>query len=256
MLKIGLKLWSTNLNYIPDTREIFARKKFDYIELFIVPGSLNTISWWKNLNIPYILHAPHSFVGFNTADSSRRNANLDLVREVNVFFDVLQAELVIFHPGVNGDLQESILQFRFFGERFPEMYQKVVIENKPQVGLREERCIGASPEEMRLILSGTKRGFCLDFGHAICYSLAAGKELKDVLLKFQAMKPVMYHLCDGFFSVKDNHEHIGKGEFDLPYLISFIDHDKRITLEVKKEYPDSLDDFVEDVQRLREYDGI
>jgi len=256
MPKIGLKLWSTNLNYISAARDLFARKVFDYIELFTVPGSLETIPRWKELDIPYVLHAPHSYSGFNLANEVCRDTNFEFVRQAYSFFYALTPDYVIFHPGFNGDLHESIFQFRSFGEQYPSMYQKVVIENKPQLGLRDEICVGASPKDMRSLLAGTGRGFCLDFGHAICYSVAVKKEWKNVLAEFLMMKPMIYHLCDGFFSAKDAHEHLGDGEFDLSYLMGLVDQDKHVTLEIKKDNPDSLNDFSLDVQRLREYAGV
>ena len=181
MLKIGLKIWSTNLQYIPIARELFKRRVFDYIELFTVPGSIGTLSSWKQLAVPYILHAPHSTAGLNPSDAACREKNIELAREVEQFFYGLMPWLVIFHPGVNGRLSESMDQFKSFGKNFPAMYDKVVIENKPLIGLNNETCLGASPEEVKRLLEGTKRGFCLDFNHAICYSVCAGKDWKNVL---------------------------------------------------------------------------
>lgn len=253
MPKIGLKLWSTNLNYISVARDLFARKVFDYIELFIVPGSLETIVRWKELGVPYILHAPHSVAGFNPADPSIRDSNLGIVKQVDAFFLALSPAFVIFHPGLDGDQREALFQFRSFEDMVPLMYSKVVIENKPQVGLRGERCLGASPEEMRFLLNGTERGFCFDFGHAVCYAVAAGKDWKEVVAEFLMLDPAVYHLCDGFFSIKDAHEHLGSGEFDLSYLIGLVRKDKYLTLETKKDNPDTLDDFVQDVEKMRSY---
>lgn len=255
MPRIGLKLWSTNVDYIPLARELYAQKMFQYIELFTVPGSLNMLPRWKELDIPYVLHAPHSYAGLNTADPSKRDVNMALVQEVDSFFSALTPSWVIFHPGVSGDITESIRQLRSFGDRFPDMYQKVVIENKPKIGLQGEACLGASPEEIRRVLDETGRYFCLDFGHAICYAVAARRPWKDVLEEFLAFGPVMYHLCDGFFTVTDAHEHLGAGEFDLPYLVSLMDREKCVSLETKKDNPDSLDDFVRDIRKLREYAG-
>jgi deoxyribonuclease IV len=256
MFKIGLKLWTTNLHYIQAAQDLFARKVFDYIELFTVPGSLDTILRWKETNIPCVLHAPHSFAGLNPADPSKRDSNMKLVRQVDEFFRVLSPVFVIFHPGLEGDLKEAISQLQSFGDRFPEMYQKVVIENKPQISLRGENCLGASPTEMRSLLDNTRRGLCLDFGHAICYSVAVKRDWRKVIDEFLAMNPVMYHLCDGFLSIKDAHEHLGSGEFDLPYLIRRMEQDKPVSLETRKDSMDSLDDFIEDVRILRQYAGI
>ncbi len=256
MPKIGLKIWSTNLQYAPIAQELFARKIFDYIELFAVQGSLDTLACWKQLDIPYIIHAPHSYAGLDPSVAADRGANMELVRQVERFFDALSPAYVIFHPGVKGDLSESIAQFKSWAQKFPGMYAKVVIENKPLIGLHGETCLGASPEDVQGLLESTGRGFCLDFGHAICYSVAAGKDWKKVLAEFLKLKPSMYHLCDGFFSPKDAHAHLGSGEFDLPFLVQMIDEGKPVSLETNKDRQDSLDDFVVDVQKLRAYAGV
>jgi deoxyribonuclease-4 len=256
MPKIGLKIWSTNLQYIPVARNLFAQKIFDYVELFVVAGSVDTIRRWQELDIPYILHAPHSYAGLNPSDPACRERNIELVAQVDKFFAALTPQFVIFHPGIQGALKESIHQFQMIGSTFPLMYKNVVIENKPLIGLNGETCLGASPEDVRRLLKETGRGFCLDFGHAICYSVASGKDWKKVISELLMMKPSMYHLCDGFFTEKDAHEHLGAGEFDLPYLIKLIDPQGFVSLETKKDRADSLDDFAEDVQQLRKYAGV
>ncbi|MBF0485504.1 MAG: hypothetical protein HQL16_03210 [Candidatus Omnitrophica bacterium] len=251
MKKIGLKLWSTNLTYIPEAQDLFAKKVFDYIELFIVPGSCGMIPHWKKLGIPYILHAPHSYAGLNPSDSSKRHVNMGLIREVDLFFSALMPTWVIFHPGVNGDINESVMQFRSFRDSFAEMYQRVLIENKPQVGLRGEQCLGASVEEVRSILTQTGLGFCLDFGHAICYAISAKKIWEQIVAGFLELNPAMFHVCDGYYSGQDAHEHLGKGQFDLSKIIKYLHSDAMLTVETKKDFPDSLDDFLQDVNFLQ-----
>jgi len=132
----------------------------------------------------------------------------------------------------------------------------VLIENKPLVGLGSETCLGASPEEIQQLLQSTGQGFCLDFGHAICYSVAAGKDWKEVIESFLKFKPSMYHLSDGSYGVRDEHEHLGVGKFDLSYLIKLIGTDQCVSIETRHDRQDSLDDFVIDVQRLREYASL
>ncbi len=119
MFKIGLKLWSTNLNYIPQAKALHARGIFDYIELFVVPGSGHVIREWGALDAPYVLHAPHSYGGLNPADKSRRAENLGLVREVAGFVDALRPSKVIFHPGILYTLDEAIFQLKTFQRDFP-----------------------------------------------------------------------------------------------------------------------------------------
>ena len=59
-MKLGLKIWSRNGNYVQPAVDLYEKGMFDYIELFAVPGSASYIEKWENLDIPFVLHAPHS----------------------------------------------------------------------------------------------------------------------------------------------------------------------------------------------------
>ncbi len=246
-------MWSTNLHYLPEAGNLFTRKIFDYIELFIVPGSIGTIPDWQELSIPYVLHAPHSAAGLNPAEPARREYNLRLVSQVNDFFMALSPSWVIFHPGVNGDLQEATLQLRSFGDHYPLMRKKLVIENKPSCGLNGERCLGESPTAVRKLCEFSGLRFCLDFTHAICYAQAACLEWKTVVKDFLSLDPVIFHVCDGHYAEKDEHKHFGEGEFDMLSVVGMLPLDCLVTIETPKTSSTNLNDFVKDVGILRKY---
>ena len=250
-MKIGLKLWSTNEHYIPVARDLFTHKVFDYIELFMVPGSMATIPRWKELGISYVLHAPHSGMGLNPANPGLRDTNIEMVSQVDTFFSALSPDFVIFHPGVNGDLEESISQFHFFGERFPRMHQKVVIENNPQLGLNNEKCLGAIPAEIRKLSQDTGLGFCFDFVHAICSAQSNNLEWEAVAKDFLSLLPVIYHVSDSHYAEKDLHKHLGEGELDLLKIFKMLPADCLVTLETPKNSQNDLDDFTKDAEFFR-----
>ena len=253
MPKIGLKLWSTNLHYLPEVRDLFCRKVFDYIELFIVPGSGETIHDWQGLRIPYVLHAPHTGAGLNPSIPSLREHNLELVRQVNDFFTALSPTWVIFHPGADGTRQEAILQFRSFGDRYPLMYKKAVIENKPRCGLHDQRCVGDSPDEILKLCKGTSLGFCFDIPHAIYYAYAADLEWEKETKEFLSLAPVIFHICDGYYTKKDTHAHFGNGELDLHKIFAMLPSDCLVTIETPKDSNSDLRDFEKDVEVFRKY---
>lgn len=69
-MKIGLKLYSTDVALIPDARKLKVREFVDFVELYIIPGSYeNSIENWKGLDVPYVIHAPHSYHGINFAQA-------------------------------------------------------------------------------------------------------------------------------------------------------------------------------------------
>ena len=50
MYKIGLKLWSTNTDcYYNEAIRLYNDGVFDYIELYVVPDTLDTLQKWKKL---------------------------------------------------------------------------------------------------------------------------------------------------------------------------------------------------------------
>jgi len=253
MLNIGLKIWSTNLYYIPIVKDLYARKIFEYIELFIVPGSSSHLGYWSSLGIPYILHAPHSYAGLNMADKARREENHQLVSQVNIYFKDLNPQWVIFHPGILFDINEAISQINSFKKDFPRLMAKSVIENKPAIGLNGENCVGSSAIEIKKVIASTGLGFCFDIGHAICAAASEKRPWKEVLEEFFLLDPDMYHLSDSHYGEKDMHLHLGAGQFDLDYIIKRLPANATISLETPKDSKENLDDFKKDTEFLKEY---
>lgn len=62
MFRYGLKLFSTNANYVAEAERLYKENIYDYIELYAEPNSYKKfIQLWKNLEIPYVIHAPLRF---------------------------------------------------------------------------------------------------------------------------------------------------------------------------------------------------
>jgi sugar phosphate isomerase/epimerase len=254
-MKIGLKLWSTNDYYVPAIHDLLEKKIFDYIELFIVPGSFaEYVSVWKDFPVPFILHAPHSAQGLNFSLHTSQDLNRKHCEEVQNYIGSLFPKYVIFHPGSQGSSDETIRQITLFRKDFPDVFKIALIENKPKIGLNNENCVGASPMEIDRIMKEANVGFCLDFGHASCYAAAAEIDYYEVLRNFLAFSPTVFHLSDGRSnSIYDGHLHFGSGDHDLRKIISLISKkiDSCITLETEKSSKENLDDFVEDVNFVK-----
>lgn len=252
MQKLGLKLWSTNVAYIKPAVELYERKIFDYVELFVVPDSITYLNKWKEINLPMVLHAPHSNTGFNLSLRSVELKNRNLLKEVEVFCEVLNPKKIIFHPGTNGSMEETIRQAKTLKNEFSGLFKLALMENKPKMGVHGEVCLGASPEEMKKFLDETMLGFCLDMGHAICYAAWKGADYKDVISQFLKLNPEIYHLSDGDIRSKtDMHLNFGKGNFDLKQAISLIPQNAYVSIETEKRSQTELDDFKEDALYFR-----
>jgi deoxyribonuclease IV len=251
-LQIGLKLWSTNRNYISPALKLYKKGYFDYIELFVVLGSVDEIRMWQPVGVPFVLHAPHSRAGLNFSQRTQFAKNIEAVSEVKAYHDALQPSRVIFHPGISGSVDETVLQIQEAKKLFPEIFNIGAIENKPKIGLDDEKCLGYSCEEIGLLKEQTGLQFCLDFGHAICSAVAEQKSWKKWIMSFLKLNPVIFHLSDGHIdSHRDEHLHLGEGTYDLSWILSRLANTDSVSLETKKNSPHNLDDFQKDVEFLR-----
>lgn len=250
---VGLKIWSTNTCYLKAIKILKEEGYFDYIELFVEPESLpEHLDIWKNLEVPFVLHAPHSAQGLNFGINENEERNRSLIRLVDIFDKKLNVSKVIFHPGIQGKLVETIRQINIFKDEFSLLFKKSIIENKPKVGLRNEDCLGAFAAEIKIIKDKTGLGFCFDLSHAMCTAALVKKQDDDVISEFLELKPELFHICDGKRnSVYDCHYHLGDGDFDLKKFFLMIPDNSFVTIETIKESKDNLDDFKLDVEYFR-----
>lgn len=248
----GLKLWSINNNYISEAIRLYKEGYYQYIELYAVERSYSKyINLWVHLrdknNIPFIIHAPHSLGGMKLSRSEFLKTNLILANETKRFADTLEANIIIFHPGVGGNREVTVFQLNKINDK------RILIENKPYYAIgKKEICVGYSPEDIEFIMQNANVGFCLDIVHAVCAANAFNEPYMDYLKRFLALGPSMFHLVDcELNSLEDNHLNPGKGSIDIPAIIKLIPADKRITIETDKSSNNSLKDFEADVLYLR-----
>jgi deoxyribonuclease-4 len=251
MFKVGLKLFSTNTDfYFEDAKRLFEQQLFDYIELYIVPGTLECLKKWRQSAIPFIIHAAHSVHGFNLADESKESSNRLVYKEVKAFADALDARFIIFHGGIDGSIEETARQLKDFDE------PRALIENKPMrpltIATQAKECRGFDAVEIKYVMDETKCGFCLDFGHAICAANALKQEPYSYAKAFCSLNPKVYHLSDilDMSSVYDTHLHLGKGVLNIPRLLTQVPRESYLTIETEKTYSNTLNDFVEDIKWL------
>ena len=260
--KIGLKLWSVNADaYLSEAERLYADGVFSYIELFVVPGTENTLDAWRRLHdekgVPFIIHNAHAAQGFNLADESAERKNVEIYRETRKFADDLGARYVIFHGGVDGSIKETARQLKALEE------PRALLENKPLAPIANpfgvKECRGATVEEIGFVLNEVKCGCCLDIGHAVCAANSQSIEPYGYVAGLADMfKPVMFHLSDisDTASPYDSHLHLGGGVLDIFRVCREIfPIDACITLETPKGRTDDFMDFELDVRIILEASG-
>ncbi|MDR2723740.1 MAG: sugar phosphate isomerase/epimerase [Holosporaceae bacterium] len=249
MREFGLKLWSTNTDhYFEEAQHLHSSGIFSYVELYVIPNTLDTLEKWKTLGIPINLHCPHSLHGFNLAVQDKEKSNKEIYEQVKQFADELCSEYIVFHGGIDGDTEETVRQLRAFNE------SRTVLENKPhkpRPGVGGRQCRGATVEEIKYILGEVGCGFCLDIGHAICSANSQKIDRWKYIEEFNKLHPKVYHLTDNFVDDEfDQHLHFGDGSFDVGRIFGVIGDGKKITVETKKNSETSLEDFEKDISFL------
>jgi deoxyribonuclease IV len=248
MRHFGLKLWSTNRYYFKEAQKLYDKGVIQYIELYAVPGTYSsTISAWKSLKIPYIIHAAHSGNGVNLARKEFKDANAKGINEAKAFADKLDAKFLIVHGGMDGQTKEIISQLN------PLKDERFLIENKPYLSLDKKKiCNGNSPEEIKAIIKQAKVGFCLDVGHAICSANSHEIFPFDYIFEFLKLKPKLLHLTDGGFNSElDSHLHFKAGDYPIPAIYDMLPKALPITIESIKVSEKHLNDFAQDVEYLK-----
>lgn len=251
MINLGLKLGSKDIQYTDEILEYYEQGVFQYIELFTLSGTFDdTISYWKQFNIPFGIHAPHSAAGLNLANVANRKKNESKIAESIMFADELKAKYIIFHSGTNGMPGEVVTQLKPFAD------ERFLIENKPIRGLDGSTCVGSVYGDLKLIIEGIGKGcgFCLDFGHAICAANTLKREPFEFIKDLMRLNPRVYHLTDGDYqSELDSHLHYGAGSFPLKELLAFVPDGGMVTNEAKRDSDISLKEIYFDSQKIDNY---
>ncbi len=246
-MEIGLKVWSINLDYLESINYIVANRLCDYIELYVVPGTIKYIDFWKQFNIKYVLHAPTTLHGLNPADGMI-DKNLKIYSEVLDFAKELFPAHIIIHGGMGGELRHSMEFFSLIDTSI------VVVENMPFLSLDDRICIGYSYEQLKLIIDKCGTGFCFDIGHAIKYASYGKIDPYDVLKELQQLSPLLYHISDGHYdNPYDEHLSIGEGDFDFRRIFEILDKNKLLTLETPKESSLFHTSFIHDRESLNKF---
>ncbi|MFA5097248.1 MAG: TIM barrel protein [Candidatus Margulisiibacteriota bacterium] len=252
MFNFGLKIWSKNEDQYNSAAQLYKEGVYGYIELYSVPGTFKDHSdIWKKLKeeqgVPFVIHAPHYLGGMNLAKKEMRENNKILAQEAVSFADKLEAGIIIFHPGVDGDDNESAAQIKALSDK------RIVVENKPRLALDSDLiCNGNSPEAIEQIMKKSGAGFCLDIGHAICSANSGNIDYKIYLKQFIKLNPRLYHFSDGdVFGQRDQHKNFGNGNYPVKEILALIPQGSMITVETKKNSKNDLDDFIADISFLK-----
>ena len=259
-MKLGLKIWSVNTgSYLHEARRLYAEGVYDYLELYIVPGSQETLSAWqglhRDLSLPFVLHAPHSQHGVNLADADKRVSNAEAFDEVRRFADGLGAEKIVVHGGWYAEAGDSAAAHAQLAAQLASFADaRLLLENKPYlpIGGLTRRLVGSTPDEIRSVLAEAGCGFCLDIGHMVVSANAHKADWRSWFGDFLSLRPAMAHISDvQIDSDVDQHLHFGEGSLPVGEIVAKLPAQIHLSVETIKNSRDRLDDFVQDAAYLQ-----
>ncbi|MFC1630141.1 TIM barrel protein [Patescibacteria group bacterium] len=242
-IKFGLKLWSTNYHLLDEARRLINEDIFHYIELMVIPDT--EISPFQKIEVPYIIHIPHSSFGLNIADKEKEKFNLEIINQNIKWADELSAKYLILHPDF-GEIKTAKNLLKKIEDK------RILIENMPKVGINMEKMVGFAPEQIKELMGG-KFGFCLDLNHAIKAAISLKKDYKNHIKDFLKLQPKVFHISDGNLNKeKDEHLNIGEGEYDFKFLLNCIKNNdsKLVTLEIPRNNLNSFEENLENLKKL------
>jgi len=220
-MKLGLKLWSNNIdNYLKEAEKLYKQGVYDYIELYVVPNTLETIPKWKNLNteldIPFTLHAPHFIHDINLADKSKEKYNTEVFKQVEEFSNELNATYTVVHSGIEGNIDETIRQLKIISASYPPLEggSKSLISGRGGIPAQyTENALGNS-KNLRKNMTGEER---------ILWRFLKNHQLDN--LKFRRQQP------------------IGK------YIVDFVCFEKKLVIELDGSGHNGAEQILYDVNR-------
>lgn len=213
MIKYGLKIWSiNNESLFKEAIRLFENKKIDFVELYIVPGSLKPEILENLKNISTTLHAPHMEHGFDVFKLDDLNIEI-WKNQVIKTADFLNSKFIVVHAEV-GDSKEIFLK------NIKKIYDnRILIENLPKFGIEGDICFCHSYEQLKFI-KDSGLNFCLDFSHAIMSAIGYNLDYKEFIEKLIfELNPIYFHICNGKINTKkDEHGNLFEGDFDIKWI--------------------------------------
>jgi sugar phosphate isomerase/epimerase len=255
-------MFSSNLrnapSFVAECAQFAASKNDMFVELMVLADITDgELKEYKEIlkNVEVRIHAVHSSMGFDAGNRSLEKQNRLMLEPAQKAADLLNAKSIVVHAG-NGHgkeyLQETVRQFKLFNDK------RIVVENLPYFDDNGDDLSGYDASEIKYIMEESGCGFCFDFSHAACAALTLGIDIDKQMSDFFALKPTVYHLCDGDINVaEDKHFHYGEGNYPLPHFLNdFTADDAYITMETGSGIQQHNDLWIKDYEYLKSIQRI
>ena len=259
MKKFGFKFFSTNFQKAPVQIKAAAEFILAQPDMFAEVTALEETSAEEFARIKAIfggaevrIHA--SYIGFDAGNREMERQNQKVLAVAQKAADIFAAKTIVVHAGyghTKQHLEEAARQFKLFAD------ERIMVENLPYYDNNGDELLGNTAEDIAYIMNESGCGFCFDFSHAICSALALKIDVEKFLQSLFALKPNVYHMCDGDLKVmQDVHWHFGNGNYPLKhYLNDYTDENAYITMETGAGFEAENDLRIQDYRYLKAISG-
>lgn len=245
-IKFGIKLWSTNHQWFAEAKERFVKQEFDFLELYVVPGTFDAEKLSILQEMPVNIHVPTE-EEFNLL--AEREKNLKVIEEARKFADFFHSEYIIVHPGRAQNLEIPENNWNLLQDH------RIIIENVPIKpiggGIPFQ---GYNYEQLQELLEKSGRGFCLDFSHAFKAAKSLQLNPKEFTKKLLLLKPTVFHVVSGHLEIEeDEHLNLWEGDFDLKWIKQTILKSKsRLVVFETPKRNNNLDNDCQNIKYFKE----
>ena len=253
MIKYGIKIWSINEDWFTEAIILCKKNQIDFVELYLVPDKIpESVKKFKGIEMQ--IHAPHSSHGFNIFKFNQEKINF-FQEQVVKTANLLNAQNIIVHAGVGEDKLIFMKNIKLISNN------RLLIENKPKVGLNNELCFGHSLDQLVFIRNKCGLKICLDFGHAIKSAASEKTNYKDSLINLLGiLKPTYFHLSGGYYdNEQDEHLNLFEGNIDGNWIKNKLEklsknNDIRLVFETPK-VGNNLDNDLKNIEYFKNLPG-
>ncbi len=236
-MKIGVKIFPQDLDYIPDIA-----KHCDFLEVMAIPGSDFKIL--KKFHENFSIHVAHERWGSNLANPVKKKTNDICSKAASDAADILDADNIVIHPGF---IESKSCTADEVIESLAKLDSRFIVENMPPFSMHDCQHIGSTVEELSRIMSASNKGLCLDVVHAACFAYKEKMDYLDFLKQLLKLKPKYFHIYNTKEGIKDQHSHLKDGYLDIEKIVGILPDDAMLLLET----PHGIKEQIEDVSRLR-----
>ena len=212
MIKYWIKLWSSNTDLFDEIDLWYRNKKFDFVELYIVPWTFDSVQLEKIKDVPVSIHCPHSMHSFNPIDI---DSDCEKIWDESIlpFIEFHNPSDIIMHPELWNNLEILKQRLSYFND------DRIMIENMPKYPLPwfEWEFYWYTFIQLDKIY-WTWHWLCLDFWKAAKAAIAQDIDQEKYIEEFISRYGPKYFHISWFDLINKYDQHLNLWDWDIEFL--------------------------------------